>query len=40
MKIIGAPIIHANADDPEAVVQAMTLAAAWRARCARARVAS
>ena len=32
MKVIGAPIIHANADDPEAVCQAFKLAAEWRAR--------
>lgn len=32
MKVIGAPILHANADDPEAVVQAMIMAAEWRAR--------
>jgi hypothetical protein len=33
LKVIGAPILHANADDPEAVVQAMTMAAEWRTRC-------
>lgn len=33
LKVIGAPILHANADDPEAVVAAMQLAADWRARC-------
>ncbi|KAF6260765.1 thiamine diphosphate-binding protein [Scenedesmus sp. NREL 46B-D3] len=32
LKVIGAPILHANADDPEAVVEAMQLAADWRAR--------
>ncbi|WIA12981.1 hypothetical protein OEZ85_006593, partial [Tetradesmus obliquus] len=32
LKVIGAPILHANADDPEAVVAAMQLAADWRAR--------
>lgn len=30
-KTVGAPIFHANADDPEAVVAACELAAAWRA---------
>lgn len=33
LKVIGAPILHANADDPEAVVQAMIMAADWRTRC-------
>jgi hypothetical protein len=33
LKVIGAPILHANADDPEAVVQAMIMAAEWRTRC-------
>jgi hypothetical protein len=37
LKVIGAPILHANADDPEAVVAAMQLAADWRARCAAGR---
>ena len=32
LKVIGAPILHANADDPEAVVQAMIMAAEWRTR--------
>jgi 2-oxoglutarate dehydrogenase complex dehydrogenase (E1) component-like enzyme len=32
LKVIGAPILHANADDPEAVVQAMIMAADWRTR--------
>lgn len=32
LKVIGAPIIHANADDTEAVVAAMQMAADWRAR--------
>eukprot|EP00879_Flechtneria_rotunda_P026265 GHRR01027996.1.p1 GENE.GHRR01027996.1~~GHRR01027996.1.p1 ORF type:complete len:602 (+),score=191.82 GHRR01027996.1:1647-3452(+) len=31
-KVIGAPVLHANADDPEAVVAAMQMAADWRAR--------
>ena len=34
-KTVGAPIFHANADDPEAVVAACELAAAWRARWRR-----
>jgi 2-oxoglutarate dehydrogenase E1 component len=29
---VGAPILHANADDPEAVHHAMTIAADWRAK--------
>jgi 2-oxoglutarate dehydrogenase complex dehydrogenase (E1) component-like enzyme len=37
LKVIGAPILHANADDPEAVVAAMQMAADWRARCGAAR---
>lgn len=32
LKVIGAPILHANADDPEAVVAAFQMAADWRAR--------
>jgi hypothetical protein len=32
LKVVGAPILHANADDPEAVVQAMVMAAEWRAK--------
>jgi len=31
-RVIGAPVLHANADDPEAVVQAFKIAADWRAR--------
>ncbi len=31
-KLIGAPVLHVNGDDPEAVVQAARLAAAFRAR--------
>lgn len=34
-RTVGAPIFHANADDPEAVVAACELAAAWRARWGR-----
>ena len=34
-KIVGAPIFHANADDPEAVMAACELAADWRARWRR-----
>ena len=30
-KCIGAPILHVNADDPEAVVRACVIAADWRA---------
>ena len=30
-KIVGAPILHVNADDPDAVVQACIIAADWRA---------
>lgn len=30
-KAIGAPIWHANADDPEAVIRACSMAAEWRA---------
>jgi hypothetical protein len=37
LKVIGAPILHANADDPEAVVAAMQMAADWRARCGMLR---
>ncbi|MBI5503948.1 MAG: 2-oxoglutarate dehydrogenase E1 component [Deltaproteobacteria bacterium] len=33
-KLIGAPVLHVNADDPEAVVQAARFAAAFRARFA------
>lgn len=32
VRIIGAPVLHANADDPEAVCEAFMLAAEWRAR--------
>jgi Dehydrogenase E1 component len=31
-KVVGAPVLHAEADDPEAVVSAMRIAAEWRAR--------
>lgn len=31
-KAIGAPVLHANADDPEAVVMACRIAADWRHR--------
>ncbi|KAK9823055.1 hypothetical protein WJX81_005034 [Elliptochloris bilobata] len=31
-KAIGAPVLHVNADDPEAVVEACRIAADWRAR--------
>lgn len=31
-KAVGAPVLHANADDPEAVVAACRIAADWRAR--------
>ncbi|KAK9810028.1 hypothetical protein WJX72_003602 [[Myrmecia] bisecta] len=34
-KTIGAPILHANADDPEAVVHACVIAADWRAHFKR-----
>ena len=34
-KAVGAPVWHANADDPEAVVQACSLAADWRYRFGR-----
>ena len=34
-RTVGAPIFHANADDPEAVVAACELAAGWRARWGR-----
>jgi 2-oxoglutarate dehydrogenase complex dehydrogenase (E1) component-like enzyme len=40
LKVIGAPILHANADDPEAVVAAMQMAADWRARCGMLRLIS
>jgi multifunctional 2-oxoglutarate metabolism enzyme len=30
-RAIGVPVIHVNADDPEAVVRAMLVAAKWRA---------
>lgn len=30
-KAIGAPVFHVNADDPEAVVRACSMAADWRA---------
>lgn len=29
--MVGAPILHVNADDPDAVVQACIIAADWRA---------
>jgi 2-oxoglutarate dehydrogenase E1 component len=32
---IGVPVIHVNADDVEALVRAMTVAAEWRARWQR-----
>lgn len=32
LKVIGAPILHANADDPEAVVAAFQMASDWRNR--------
>eukprot|EP00803_Ostreobium_quekettii_P007935 evm.model.scf_3304.2 EVM.evm.TU.scf_3304.2 scf_3304:5531-14070(-) len=32
VKMIGAPVLHANADDPEAVYDACKIAADWRAR--------
>lgn len=31
VKMIGAPVLHANADDPEAVWEACEIAADWRA---------
>lgn len=30
VKMIGAPVLHANADDPEAVYQACLIAADWK----------
>lgn len=34
-KGLGVPVLHANADDPEAVVRACRVAARWRARFGR-----
>lgn len=34
-KIVGAPVLHVNADSPDAVVRAFELAADWRARFRR-----
>lgn len=34
-KALGAPILHVNADDPEAVVRAFVIAADWRAQFGR-----
>ena len=32
MQTVGVPVLHANADDPEAVVHACRIASDWRAR--------
>lgn len=34
-KLVGAPVLHVNGDDPEAVARAAGLAMAWRAKFAR-----
>ena len=31
MQVVGAPIFHVNADDPEAVMHVCSVAAEWRA---------
>lgn len=31
MQTVGVPVLHANADDPEAVVHACRIASDWRA---------